>query len=93
MKNSIKIKRADVDDFHNECYLKVLDLAKRLNIEEKKPRTTSRQVHRNNNPNTNPSNYFKATITIPLLDHISTDLDARFQPDTLNAAHLLFLKS
>ena len=38
----------------------------------------SRQQHWQNIPSSNISDYYKCTITIPLLDHLSSELDSRF---------------
>ena len=53
-------------------------LCQSVGIEESTPRVTSRQQHRQNIPSNNSSDYYKCTTTIPLLDHLISELNARF---------------
>ena len=56
----------------------VLALCQSVGIEESTPRITNRQQHRQNLPSSNSSEYFKQTTTIPMLDHLISKLNARF---------------
>lgn len=47
--------REDVDTFHNRIYTTALSIARKLNIEESRPRTTGRQQHRGNAPSSSTS--------------------------------------
>ena len=51
-------------------------------IEESTPRVISRQKHRQNVPSDNSSDYYKRTTTIPLLDHLISELNARFDSNS-----------
>ena len=53
----------------------MLELANELEIEEWKPR---------NKPFDTISDYYKFTITIPLLDHLHYSLDTRFDFNSIN---------
>ena len=58
-------------------YNNVLALAS--NMAESVPRITQRQTHRTNPPrDNNPSTYYRRAITIPLIDHLISQLDDRF---------------
>jgi hypothetical protein len=46
--------------------------------ELKSPRVTSRQRNRANVPAGSPEQYYKTTVFIPFLDHVTTDLRERF---------------
>ena len=48
-----------------------------------KPRTCSRQIYRSNQPVQNTKEYFRVSLTIPFLDHVSADLEYRFPGDEL----------
>ncbi|XP_066923783.1 52 kDa repressor of the inhibitor of the protein kinase-like [Clytia hemisphaerica] len=85
MKINVKEKRENVQEFHDSCYETALRLAKSLDVEEKKPRFAGRQIYRENHNVADVKSYFRATITIPLLDHVSTDLEARFDNSNLDA--------
>ena len=41
------------------------------------PLTTNRQQHRNNIPSTNPEQYYRREITIPLLDRLTQEMKFR----------------
>lgn len=63
-----------------------------MNINESLPRTVGQQQHRNNIPATTESEYYKRTLTIPMLDHLIAEMKERFQFDTsciLNQVRLL----
>ena len=42
------------------------------------PRVVGTQIHRSNTPAESMLDYYKTTITIPLLDHLMCELDYRF---------------
>ena len=45
-----------------------------------------RQRHRVSIPASNPSEYFRRTITVPILDHLLSELDKRFSSHKKNPA-------
>ena len=57
-------------------------LAHSVGIEESYPRIASYQLHRSNTPAANASQYYQRTLTIPMLDHLITELDNRFEEGT-----------
>ena len=59
LKSVILSKRNTVDDFLNNCYRIILDMANKLSINETKPRTAAFQTNRNNVPSESVSDYFK----------------------------------
>ena len=77
VKSSIQKLRTSVDKYHSKWYNDALDLAEKVDIKEtdiKKPQTSSRQTYRSNQPVETTKNYFKVVPTIPIMDHILTDL-------------------
>ena len=50
----------------------------KVSISETKPRTAVFQKNRNNVPPESVSDYFRKVVTIPLLDHLLTQLNLRF---------------
>ena len=78
LKRLIISKRSNVDQFHNNCYEFVLELAKKVKVDEIKPRTAVIQRNRNNIPSESVSDYFKKVVTMPLLDYLTTQLNERF---------------
>ena len=50
------------------------------------PQIASYQLHRSNTPAANASQYYQRTLTIPMLDHLITELDNRFE-EGINSRH------
>ena len=78
MKATIRGVRSRVDTFHSNVYEQVLMLSQSIEVVEAAPRQASRHQQRQNIPSSNISDYYKRTLTIPLLDHLSSELDSRF---------------
>ena len=53
-------------------------MTNKVSINEAKPRTAAFQKNRNNVPSESVSDYFKNVVTIPLLNHLLTQLNVRF---------------
>ena len=68
--------RTEINQTHSSFYEVAVNLAEEANIALSKPRTTGRQVHRENVPAQSTSDYFKKVITIPFLEKSATDGDA-----------------
>ena len=85
LKNLFVAMRNEIDQYHDRWYKKVIELANKVDVIESKPRTCGRQVHRGNAPATSISEYYKRNITIPLIDHLNTELKNRFGAATTAA--------
>ena len=71
-------------------YGEALRVAEGVNVKESTPRFTnsSRQSHRSNPPAESASEYYKRSLTIPMLDHLIIELD----DDRFNAESTLIVK-
>ena len=49
-----------------------------LGIQPSLPRLFGCQCHRSSVPAQEPSEYYRHTITVPILDHLLSDLEAHF---------------
>lgn len=78
VKDALQDVRDNVTDFHGKWFKETTDLAEELDVSPAKPRTCGRQTQRSNAPSESVEDYFKKTITIPLLDHILTEMNGRF---------------
>ena len=67
-----------VDDFHSQMYQDILTLSESVGVTESAPRRACRQQHQSNAPSDNVSDYYKQNLTIPVLDHLSSELDPCF---------------
>ena len=89
--NIVSEYRNNVDLKHDEWYNEALLLAQQFDIAEKKIRTTKRQMHRDNQPTSTPSELYKRSLTIPLLDQLLNDLKTRFSDNSLVSYYGLYL--
>ena len=78
VKNDLEGTRSQVDRFQEHIYEEALRMGGNVGIEASVPRLAGRQQHRSNNPADTPIEYYKRNLTIPLLDHIISELDNRF---------------
>ena len=83
--------RANVDIFHEEWYKVALDLAEKVQLQESMPRSCNRQVHRNNQRHSNCSEYYKYSITIPLVDHVAAHLQSYFSRSNITVTNGFYL--
>ena len=61
-----------------------VELACKLVIEDCKPRTSKLQRNRKNIPSELISDYFKKVVTIPLLDHLTVEIERRFDHGSIS---------
>ena len=83
LKKTLKDIRGRIDIVHKMWYNIALELAKEVNVYEVMPRTCWAQFYRDNYPDEEATNYYRKSITIPLLDHMITELDERFDTSNL----------
>ncbi|XP_065671863.1 52 kDa repressor of the inhibitor of the protein kinase-like [Hydra vulgaris] len=91
LKDAVSSFRNIVDEHHQICYEQALKIASKINVIKEKPRTSFISKNRANTPFESVSHYFKLVITIPLLDHLSTELNTRFNDTTLKCYKALVL--
>ena len=79
VKKQVEENRSKVDDFHQRIYTAALTLAGKVGILEDMPRIhQGRQQHRANPVASSPSDFYRRTITVPMLDHLQNQLNERF---------------
>ena len=66
-------------------------MAEEQNVAITMPRIAGRQRHRANAPGENIMEYYLRNLAIPLLDHISNELDSQFTDASQLAVNLLCL--
>ncbi|XP_046863323.1 52 kDa repressor of the inhibitor of the protein kinase-like [Xenia sp. Carnegie-2017] len=84
LKTEVVNMRNSSDFYHDTWYDEALELAAKVGIEEWKPRTVRKQTTRENIPHTTISEYHKRAITLPLLDHLQSSLESRFDLESVN---------
>ena len=78
VKATLQGVRSNVSTFHSRVYRQATQMAQCVGIEESSPRLAGRQQHRSNIQAENCSDYYQLNLTIPLLDHLISELNARF---------------
>ena len=82
LKDLVCAIRNNIDQYHAKWYSEALHLATSVNTEENSPRSCPLQRNRANPPAESVSDYFKKSLTIPLVDHLNSDLIQRFDLDS-----------
>ena len=72
--------RNNIDKPHDEWYHEVEELCSALGAAPSLPRRYGRQEHRNNLPADDPSTYYRRCISVPMVDHLLSELLTRFSP-------------
>ncbi len=78
--SSLKQVRENVDFNHCWWFETVSKMCNKVATTPSIPRICGRQHHRASLPASNPSEYFRRTITVPILNHLLSELDKRFSP-------------
>ena len=76
--SSLKQVRENIDSYHCRWFETVAKMCNEVGTTPSMPRICGRQRHRASIPASNPSEYFRRTITVPILDHLLSELDKRF---------------
>ena len=63
---------------HSKWYDEAVKLALSVNVDPSRPRTVQRQVHRSNTPAESVSLYYERTVTLPFLDHLTSQIQTEF---------------
>ena len=82
VKSVLKGCRSNVQDFHKRLYQEAVRLGELVGVTEPSPRLAGRQQHRQNIHADTMTDYYRLNLTIPLLDHIITELEDRFNPNS-----------
>ncbi|XP_065664828.1 52 kDa repressor of the inhibitor of the protein kinase-like [Hydra vulgaris] len=83
--NRITTFKNKIDSFHDKCYLDAKVIAEQIGVDECRKRTVGRQIHCDNHPVENTSEFFKRVLTIS--DHLDLALSDRFCNDNLTLFH------
>ena len=87
IKNTLQNKvRKNIDKYHTKWFAIAVELGKKVNVLPTKPRTCSHQTLRSNVPADTPLEYFRKSLTIPFVDHLLMELNARFNRNALAVA-------
>ena len=76
--------RHNIDDYHEKWYKEALLIPGKQNILDKTPRLCSKQTNRVNQSLGTPSEYYKRSFTIPVIEHLENALNATFSKKCQN---------
>ena len=91
VKATLQDVRNNVEEHHDKWFAEVEELCACVNTEPSLPRLCGRQRHRRNVPAQSPSEYFRRTISIPVLDHLLLEMETRFDKHQQTAVQGLYL--
>ena len=83
--DAISNVRDKLDLYHSSWYEVACELASTVQSEQSKPRTCSRQMNRENPETESIEQYYRVTLSAPLLDHLQSELSARFSKEKCSA--------
>ena len=78
VKQALHNARSNIDTHHNRWFRTVEQMCSDIGVETSLPRRCGRQIHRNNTPAETPSVYYCRCVSIPLLDHLISEIESRF---------------
>ena len=87
VKATLQGVRSNVESFHEHIYTRASQIAQSVDTEESTSRLASRQQHRRNIAAPNCTEYYRLNLTIPLVDHLLTELNSRF--DTASSKNIV----
>ena len=68
----------NIDTHHSTWFLTISEMLSQVGVEPSVPRRCGRQIHRSNLPADTPIEYYKRTISIPVVDHLLSELRSQF---------------
>ena len=74
-----------------KIYDQTIKMAATIDVEPAKPRTASRMQNRTNAPAETVQEYCLHNVAVPFIDHVITEMEARFSPLALTSSKLLGL--
>ena len=91
IKAALRDVRDKIDAHHGEWFSTVEQMCANVGIQPSLPRVCGRQQHRSNVPAQTPSEYYRRSISIPVLDHLLSELESRFNTHQLTALQGLYI--
>lgn len=86
--NQLERRREKAEQYFNNLYLEICDVAEHINCKISIPRIVERQSFRENYSTNNIEDYYRQSIYIPALDNMVEDLKNRFSKNTLDVYNL-----
>ena len=78
MEKQLRQIRNNADTIFKARYANGVALASDLGTKPSVPRTASGQLHRENTSHDSPEEYYRQTLFVPFLDHITEEMTSRY---------------
>ena len=91
VKATLQDVRDNIEKFHDEWFAIVEKMCDSVHVQPSLPRLCGRQCHRASVPAQSPSDYFRRTISIPIVDHLLSEMEKRFDHHQQTALQGLYL--
>ena len=91
LKEVLSDVRENVDVYHGQWFADVEKMCDSVGVIPSLPRLCGGQSHRSNVPAENPSEFYRRTITIPIMDHLLSEIESRFSAHQKTALLGLYL--
>ena len=72
--------RENIETYHSTWFTTVQKMCEDVGTDPSIPRRCGRQLYRSNHPATTPSEYYRRSLSIPLIDHFLFEMQTRFSP-------------
>ncbi|KAL9965853.1 hypothetical protein ACROYT_G029707 [Oculina patagonica] len=80
-KRDLQNIRGDIEKHCTDWYNMATTTVRKTDIEPSMPRVVGQQQHRSNVEAESPKEYYKRALTIPLQDHLISEMDSYFDPN------------
>lgn len=78
VKAALQDVRDNITTYHSQWFKKIDEILASVDEEPSLPRRCGRQCHRSNVPADTPCEYYCRCISIPVLDHLLSEMETRF---------------
>lgn len=85
---TLNTRRTHAGHHFNDIFSDATQMADKLDVEVRKPRTCGRQSHRNNHPSQSCEDFYRVSAYIPLIDMVIEDLKTRFSKEVFESFNL-----
>ena len=75
---TVQAVRDNIDTHHTRWFLTISEMLSQVGVEPSVPRRCGRQIYRSSLPADTPAEYYRRTISIPVVDHLLSELRSRF---------------
>lgn len=83
LKTTLEEVRENIETYHHNWFTRAEQLAKEINATVAVPRLCGRQTLRENYHVQTAEEYYRVSISVPFLDHLISQMDARFSTEQL----------